>query len=105
MIDSRLKEIKTRCADATNGRWKLSTPSVEDGCDADIVMEDLVLSSHYAIYDATFIAHARQDVPMLLEMVELLIVTTVEIAQRHPGLVEIIEPQLEKIAEKYRSGN
>jgi hypothetical protein len=53
-LDAYLVEVKERCEAATEGPWELG-----------------VTYNH--ISDAPFIAHARTDVPRLLEMVEVTI--------------------------------
>ena len=77
-LDQRLKEIKSRCDAATEGPW-FGT------------MQDVIQPGN-----SKFIAHARTDVPMLLEMVEYLLVNI------SSDLYEYEKNELKQIAEKYK---
>jgi hypothetical protein len=87
-LDSRLKEIKERCEAATEGPWK-NEDNAWDGNSNVIVWDSefdpiIYVNSgfgfqrkdpieHKGNWNSRFIAHARTDVPMLLEMVEHII--------------------------------
>ena len=103
-LDSRLKEIKERCEAATEEPWFLERdldgnayPYIHDSLDLNgqCLFKGVPLKGENGmlemIKNTDFIAHARTDVPMLLEMLEATIdwedVYTLK--------------ALEKIAEKY----
>lgn len=90
MLTKKLEEIKERCEKATEGPWadyvyrdrlfvkhNPENNSVFDIC--TMTPQNYKLSDLSEKYtyenDAKFIAHARTDVPMLLEVVESLIKT------------------------------
>ena len=95
-LDSRLKEIKERCEAATEGPWNAVTDDdkrfwieSESGENWDNFNEPTVY----------FIAHARTDVPMLLEMVDKLLLAVYLAGEDfEKGAIR----ELEKIAEKYK---
>ena len=89
-LDERLQQIKERCDAATEGPWDsvISSYCILDG-KADQLMVFDENNKH-------FIAHARTDVPMLLEMVDWLI----KYNSMSKDSYAVI--QLEKIAEKYK---
>jgi len=65
-LEKYLKEVKDRCAAATEGPW-----GYEDRVGyGDIIDEEGVgIANEVLDNDARFIAHARQDVEVLLKMV------------------------------------
>ena len=80
MSQEYLNAIKERVAKATTGPWDINRNSDDDVFVTDIWFDgedgghveihgDTVASS---IYNAEFIAHAREDVPMLIEEIEKL---------------------------------
>lgn len=75
-LEQRLKEIKDRCDAATPGPWKLHR-----------VVNKLK--------DHEFIAHARQDIPMLLEIINMLY-TEPEFSETGEHLYSRIDKMLEK---------
>jgi len=94
-LDKTLKEIKERCDAATEGPWftGFNLVTVPEG-DICFVKDDVFLGGYKNNRD--FIAHARTNVPMLLEMVEYMkSVSTWEYRDRYMR-------ELEKIAEKYK---
>ncbi len=128
-LENRLKEIKERCEAATEGPWRQENnfyggevgpfgPAFSvyhnDWC-ADNVKHDsnsCVLSENFykcekefgdqAMNDLLFTAHARTDVPMLLEMVEVMLAELEGVKRTFKlGLYDPNE-KLEKIAERYK---
>lgn len=74
---NRLEEIKRRCEAATDGPWELT--------DANEGMKNLVASGNVIVtsrlyrclpygleddYDSEFIAHSREDLPWVIDMLE-----------------------------------
>jgi hypothetical protein len=69
LSDSELLEIRKRCDDATPGRWKSFVEGRDHTSGSSFVMtseEDIYLTGA-TVADQDFIAHARQDVPRLLD--------------------------------------
>ncbi|HTA90064.1 MAG TPA: hypothetical protein VK745_10825 [Polyangiaceae bacterium] len=79
MTDIELEEIRTRCEAATSGPWRSYVEGRDHTSGSSFIMtgagvtrgEDIELSGATRP-DQDFIAHARQDVPRLLEEVERL---------------------------------
>ena len=81
LMEERLLEIEARCKAATPGPWKaeigplitIEAEPLRHGlagwpiCDMDMKVE--LIAPDQPMADAAFIAHARQDVPDLLEEV------------------------------------
>lgn len=63
-LEKRLKEIKARCEAATPGEWKYSTQCLS-------IPKEVMNNHEFFEKNVKFIAHARQDIPMLLEMLEV----------------------------------
>lgn len=97
-LEQRLKKIKTRCESAT-GPWFHT--HVFGGEEVLHYADGRQIAAFQNAADPDFIAHARQDVPMLLEMVEMLIVSIVEVEKAKPGIVEIAEEMFNKILEAH----
>lgn len=92
-LDKTLKEIKDRCEAATEGPW-LKRTRTYDGEEVLCYRESKVVAWNNT--NLKFIAHARTDVPMLLEMVEYCV-------QRGQCCSGTVCPEdLEEIAEKYK---
>lgn len=76
-LENKLKEIKDRCDLATEGPWN----PIDEQRDTEVfhhVVKRMrndngwsYVAGETGLKDTLFIAHARTDVPMLLEMVEL----------------------------------
>jgi len=63
-LDELLKEIKDRADKATSGPWKSYDRTEAVTTDRP---DDLELNVPLNVNDSNFIAHARQDIPWLLE--------------------------------------
>lgn len=78
MSDERLEQIQARAAAATPGPWEAwdtGDPPTEDEARAWIVTGSLHLATLYAgdpSANATFAAHAREDIPALLNEIDRL---------------------------------
>ena len=81
LTEDDIQEIRSRCEAATPGPWKSYLDGSDHSCGSDFIMtgafgssdrgEDLeIIGATIADYD--FIAHARQDIPKLLEEIERL---------------------------------
>ena len=69
-----LVQIKRRCLEATPGPWTSRIEGREEMSGSDFIMtgeEDIYLSGATKA-DQDFIAHARQDIPRLIEEIERL---------------------------------
>lgn len=106
-LETRLTEIKKRCEAATEpyDAIDLRNEVIESGTGLSIGrQEPLYLFANEA--DPKFIAHARTDVPMLLQM----LFKTIRLVEKHGCFCEDEytcfgcewQPELEKIAEKYK---
>jgi len=107
-IESKFKEIKERVDGATAGPWKydsegdLIAPKIKPLISHNVGIvagsSDVVMRTE----DEDFISHARQDVPMLLEMVEALYAM---IKCNHENTEEMlwIKSRLHQIVEKYEA--
>lgn len=74
ITDPDLKAIRNRCNLATPGPWKSYVERREEMIGSDFIMtgnEDIYLTGATAA-DQDFIAHARQDIPLLLNEIERL---------------------------------
>jgi hypothetical protein len=79
MDDEQLKEIEKRCNAATLGPWISYIEGRDHDSGSNFIMtgtkenrgEDIELTGA-TIADQDFIAHARQDIPQLLEEIRLL---------------------------------
>lgn len=66
-----LKEIQTRCNKTTPGKWESYIEGRNTECGSDFIMTDgvdielIILNNH----DQDFIAHAHQDIPLLLDAI------------------------------------
>jgi hypothetical protein len=72
--DDDLKSIKARCKLATPGPWKSYVEGREKMSGSDFIMtagEDIYLKGATTA-DQDFIAHARQDIPRLLDEIDRL---------------------------------
>lgn len=105
-LETKLKEIKERCNAATEGPWDAKYSEHMKGYEnEDWILysgkRNLCSQNYYSTPgilkegDAQFIAHARTDVPMLLEMINALSLWLLE--KDMPKIYE----ELEKIVEKY----
>lgn len=76
LTNEELAQIRERVEKATKGPWETSTSG--DGIKAGKYHIGVISKPHYFPYglgtkeDATFIAHAREDIPKLLAEVERL---------------------------------
>ena len=93
-LETRLTEIKKRIEAATEGPWYECKEYdwVEDK-QSNLMFEYVCKDSKKE--NMAFIAHARTDVPMLLEMVEVLRSYAME--NKYP----VVTKTLEQIVEKY----
>ena len=74
MTDAELQDVRSRCDAASEGPWKASIEGRDHASGSDIIMtrkgvgrgEDIEMSGGTTA-DYDFIAHARQDVPRMLE--------------------------------------
>lgn len=79
MGNSKLQEIMKRCEAATNGPWSSYVEGRDHESGSNFIMtgtqenrgEDIELTGA-TIADQDFIAHARQDIPMLIEEINRL---------------------------------
>jgi len=74
LSQEEIETIKTRCEKATPGPWKSYIEGREEMSGSDFIMtggEDIYLTGATAD-DQDFIAHARQDIPRLIEEIERL---------------------------------
>jgi hypothetical protein len=74
LSQEELGEIKMRCERATAGPWKSYIEGREKMSGSDFIMtggEDIYLTGATRV-DQDFIAHARQDIPKLVEEIERL---------------------------------
>lgn len=79
MTDTELKEIRLRCDAATHSPWVSYVEGRDHTSGSNFIMtgegdsrgEDIELSGA-TIADQDFIAHARQDIPRLLDEVQRL---------------------------------
>src|SRR5437764_1063361 len=72
--DDEIEDVKKRCTAATPGPWRSYVEGREQMSGSDFIMtggEDIYLTGATAA-DQDFIAHARQDIPMLVAEVERL---------------------------------
>lgn len=72
--NEELKSIRERCDLATSGPWKSYVEGREEMSGSDFIMtggEDIYLTGA-TIADQDFIAHARQDIPLLLDEIDRL---------------------------------
>jgi len=72
--DDEIAEIKERCLQTTPGPWKSCVEGRDHMSGSDFIRtegEDIYLTGA-SVADQDFIAHARQDVPKLVEEVERL---------------------------------
>jgi hypothetical protein len=71
MTDEELKVIRERCEKATPGPWRADGRYIEtiEGAEEEMAIYD---EGGHDELDAEFIAHAREDVPRLLEEIERL---------------------------------
>jgi len=65
-IAARLEEIRKRCEDATPGPWKPTKSGYSVFCRIPY-FSDLRIATGFERGDAEFMAHAREDIPWLLE--------------------------------------
>jgi hypothetical protein len=78
LSDKYLKEIRSRCKAATNGPWISLIEGRDHSSGESVIVRgtDEVESDLYLIgateEDQDFIAHARQDIPQLLDEIERL---------------------------------
>jgi hypothetical protein len=75
---SYLKEVRKRCEEATTAPWISSIEGRDHSSGDSVILRgsvgseiDLYLSGA-TVADQDFIAHARQDIPLLLEEIERL---------------------------------
>jgi len=74
LSDSEIAEIKYRCSKATEGPWKSYIEGREEMSGSDFIMtkgEDIYLTGA-SKDDQDFIAHAREDIPRLINEIERL---------------------------------
>ena len=79
-LNEYLNQIQARCDAATKGPWKYDCGNLEverrtnrsHVCNIDFSSDKGFEAEVYPHYNGDFIAHARQDVEVLLEMVKLL---------------------------------
>lgn len=74
LSDEEIRRIRQRCGAATAGPWKSYVEGRDHTSGSSLIMTssaDIELSGA-TVADQDFIAHARQDVPRLLEEVALL---------------------------------
>jgi hypothetical protein len=78
LTDENIQEIRKRCGKATPGPWRSFVEGRDHTSGSSFIMtggavrgEDIELSGA-TIEDQDFIAHARQDIPLLLEEIERL---------------------------------
>jgi hypothetical protein len=79
MNDKQFKEIEARCKEAALGPWVSYVEGRDHGSGSNFIMtgpegargEDIELSGA-TVADQDFIAHARQDIPELLDEVRRL---------------------------------
>lgn len=64
---NRLDEIKARVDEATLGPWENADPQCIRHAEPNIYAGSEEIADVYAVTDSEFIAHARQDVPWLLD--------------------------------------
>lgn len=69
LTDEELAEIKERAEKATEGPWGVGKPS-PNGLNNVGTMSGLLTAQTLEEEDASFIAHAREDIPKLLAEVE-----------------------------------
>lgn len=93
-LEDKLKEIKNRCEAATEGPWEPAYKTVISRNHRHLEFDIPDSES-----DAQFIAHARTDLPMLLEMVETIMDLIEKSAAEEYKL--FIFNNIESIAEKY----
>lgn len=82
MTPEQLAEIKARCEAATEGPWEIYVPKQSNGWARLVPSGDRehdIMTCYSCVYpldmdknNADFIAHARQDIPALLEYIATL---------------------------------
>ena len=79
---TRLEAIRARVANATPGPWEFKT----DGMIAKIILPTAEFRdfSHHDLPNAEFLAHAREDIPHLLTLVD-------DLAGALKGVMELVE--------------
>jgi len=120
-LTKRLEEIGKRAEKATPGPWEWSYhPSHHDDVIAlegtiNGIGQDVLLCTsdedeawgEISPEDDSFIAHARQDIPFLLDLVESIRARTLEeaakIAETYGGQLEALRPTYDGIAAKIRA--
>lgn len=106
-LEDKLKEIKSRCDVATEGKWEFKATKDTGGiryvfapnAEKDHRGCEFIVADVNRSFNADFIAHARTDLPMLLEMVEYLLNKDNDLVHWTNSKVKI---DLKKIAEKYK---
>ena len=74
MTDEELQEIRNRCEKATGGKWTAYIEGRDIECGSSFIQtagEDLEIIGA-TVEDYDFIAHARQDIILLLDEIEKL---------------------------------
>lgn len=74
ITEQDLLAIQERCDKTTKGPWVSYVEGRDDGCGSNFIMtdaEDIELLGA-TIADQDFIAHARQDIPKLLQEIKFL---------------------------------
>lgn len=75
MPDEELAAIKQRCEGTTPGPWTSYVEGRDHDSGSDFIMtdgDDIELIGGATTADQDFIAHARQDIPLLLDEIERL---------------------------------
>lgn len=75
MTDEELTAIRLRCEAATPGPWTSYVEGRDHDSGSDFIMtdgDDIELAGGATAADQDFIAHARQDIPRLLDEIERL---------------------------------
>lgn len=90
IVRGRIDAIKARCEAATPGPWK-----IKENCAGSFVVHGEKESESYFAWmcsrteppaDFEFIAHARRDIPYLLELVESQAAEIAELREKNAGL-------------------
>ncbi|MDE6834254.1 MAG: hypothetical protein K2J39_08455 [Ruminococcus sp.] len=74
MTDEELQEIRNRCEKATGGKWTAYIEGRDIECGSSFIQtagEDLEITGA-TVEDYDFIAHAKQDIILLLDEIEKL---------------------------------